>query len=334
VSGGRAQAREQLERLLLLIPEIAREHDGRRLDELAELVGTTVDRVVRDLEEATARAYYHHAGPGDDLQILIETDRVRIWTTGEFRRPIKLSPLEALALALGFRILAADDRPGNREAFLARAARLEARVASRAVDGRAAAGFHIAAGDEGEDGVRLALMDAAAACRCCRIEYLKAGDEAPGERVVHPYAVGYTGGGWYLIGHCTMRDAVRLFRTDRILSVSVLESRFDRPADFDPEPWITRLGGLYRADHEIEVRVRYSPGIARWIREKGPVEEQADGSVVVRHRVADIEWIVRHVLQYGAEAEVLEPAEVRRAVAEAAARVIEAGRAPATGRGG
>ncbi|MFC1575522.1 WYL domain-containing protein [Gemmatimonadota bacterium] len=31
----------------------------------------------------------------------------------------------------------------------------------------------------------------------------------------------------------------------------------------------------------------------------------------VTHRVADPHWIVRHVLQYGAEAEVLTPEEVR-----------------------
>jgi hypothetical protein len=34
----------------------------------------------------------------------------------------------------------------------------------------------------------------------------------------------------------------------------------------------------------------------------------ADGSLVVEHRMADAEWAVRHVLQYGADAEVLAPA--------------------------
>jgi predicted DNA-binding transcriptional regulator YafY len=60
--------------------------------------------------------------------------------------------------------------------------------------------------------------------------------------------------------------------------------------------------------------VRYSPRIARWIREKGPVEECDDGSVVVRHRVADPDWAVRHVLQYGADAEILEPEACRKSI--------------------
>src|SRR5690606_40411144 len=60
---------------------------------------------------------------------------------------------------------------------------------------------------------------------------------------------------------------------------------------------------------DVEVAVRYSPRIARWVEERAPCERREDGSVVVRHRVADPRWVVRHVLQYGAEAEVLEPVD-------------------------
>ena len=57
--------------------------------------------------------------------------------------------------------------------------------------------------------------------------------------------------------------------------------------------------------------VRYSPRIARWIAEREEGELEADGSFVVSHPLADDAWAVRHVLQYGPEAEVLEPARVR-----------------------
>ena len=76
---------------------------------------------------------------------------------------------------------------------------------------------------------------------------------------------------------------------------------------------------MYRAADEVEVRVRYSPKIARWVRERaaaGMAEwtEEADGSVVILHRVADPHWVVGHALQYGAEAEILEPEELRAMV--------------------
>ena len=60
--------------------------------------------------------------------------------------------------------------------------------------------------------------------------------------------------------------------------------------------------------------MRYSPKIARWIQEREQGTTDADGSFVVEHALADLDWAVRHVLQYGPEAEVLEPEEARVAV--------------------
>jgi predicted DNA-binding transcriptional regulator YafY len=37
--------------------------------------------------------------------------------------------------------------------------------------------------------------------------------------------------------------------------------------------------------------------------------------------VSDADWLVRHVLRYGGEAEVLEPEVLRRRVAETARRI-------------
>ena len=67
--------------------------------------------------------------------------------------------------------------------------------------------------------------------------------------------------------------------------------------------------------------VRYGPRIARWLLERGAGEADDDGSVVVTHEVADPRWLVRHVLQYGPDAEVLEREEVRGLVREGAERV-------------
>jgi predicted DNA-binding transcriptional regulator YafY len=62
--------------------------------------------------------------------------------------------------------------------------------------------------------------------------------------------------------------------------------------------------------------VRYSARIARWIGEReGRAADGADGSITVEHPIADPDWAVRHVLQYGPDAEVLAPAAMRARVA-------------------
>jgi len=61
--------------------------------------------------------------------------------------------------------------------------------------------------------------------------------------------------------------------------------------------------------------MRSSARIARLIAEREAKELSADGSLTLEHPLADAEWGVRHVLQYGPEAEVVEPESMRSEIA-------------------
>jgi proteasome accessory factor C len=105
----------------------------------------------------------------------------------------------------------------------------------------------------------------------------------------------------------------RHFRLDRVLRARVLEEAApalpDAPTEFS----------FHTEAAELEARVRYSPRVARWIAEDHDVALEADGSLLMTHKVADPQWLVRHILQYGGEA-VVETPELRGLVAKAAAR--------------
>ena len=51
----------------------------------------------------------------------------------------------------------------------------------------------------------------------------------------------------------------------------------------------------------------------------------SDGGIIVRHTGANPRWTVAHVLQYGPEPEVLDPAEVREMVALSAETIMASG---------
>ena len=95
-------AEAQLERLLWLIPA-ASGKAGSRIEELAAAMQSSVDDVMRDVETLTARAFYHPPGGEDNLQVMVDEDRLRIWTGGELQRPARLTVREALALGVGLR---------------------------------------------------------------------------------------------------------------------------------------------------------------------------------------------------------------------------------------
>jgi proteasome accessory factor C len=62
-----------------------------------------------------------------------------------------------------------------------------------------------------------------------------------------------------------------------------------------------------------------SPERARWAREERTViAELEDGAVIVEFGFKGIDWLVREVLKEAGDAAVLEPADARAAVAQAA----------------
>lgn len=82
----------------------------------------------------------------------------------------------------------------------------------------------------------------------------------------------------------------------------------------------------------MDVVIRFTPRQARWIRERkwhstARVEGLLDGGCVLRLRVAGLGEVQRWVMQFGAEAEVLAPAALGRAVAAELEAALNAYRA-------
>ena len=308
-------AAQQLERLLQLIALAGRD-GGVPYDELAKTLGVDRRQLDRDLAALTDRNFYLPPGTADDLQVILDDERVHIWTGGALQRPTRLTPGEAAALDLGLRLLAAErEEPGLTDAMRALLERV-ARAVPDDVAERVAAD-----GDPGAaDALRALVIDAARRRVRVRMSYLKPGADEPEARTLEPYAVVSAEGHWYVIGRDPDADGIRTFRTDRILDVSPGREPFEVPEDFDPGDHV-KNGRAYSGGGETEVVVRYEARVAPWILEAGEGEAQEDGAVIARHRVADPGWIVRHVLGFGADARVLEPAWVAALVREGAARV-------------
>ena len=320
MEGRTADAR--LERLLHVLPAACRS-EGVALRELADALDTAEDTILEDLEEMTARVFYQPGGWPDDVQILIEADRVRVRHATGFSRPARLTWRETLCLALALRGTVASSHVGDEAARRGLLERAEQHLGR--LDDAQTSEVQVAVPDHEPDSAehRETLLRATRERTPCAILYVKPGEEDAEARVINPYAVVHAQGAWYVVAHCSVREGVRLFRVDRVLEAAPADATFDVPDDFSLDDWISD-GRAYRADVDVDVRIRYSSRIARWIRERSALDDEAiteesDGSVVVLHRVADPRWAVEEVLRYGTEAELLEPAELRALVGEVAA---------------
>lgn len=309
-------AADQLIRLLYLLPAAAER--PLSVAEAAERLGVSEETVFEDVALVTARQYYHPAGSAEEIRVEIEADRIHVRSHGKFRRPMRLSPREALAAHLALRRHAAVLDGSDRERVLDVAARIGEGLSTAPPD-EFVERFAVEEGGE-PAGMRMGLRRAAEDRLRCRIVYVRSGDEGQSERTLDPYAVVASHGTWFVVGYCGLREDVRVFRIDRIVDLEVTGERFDVPADFDIDDYVEE-GRVFRADSTEPVVVRYTGLAAARAREMGPTEQGPGDSVTVTYEVADPGWIVRHVLQQGGEAIVVDPEHVRREVARVAARL-------------
>jgi predicted DNA-binding transcriptional regulator YafY len=128
----------------------------------------------------------------------------------------------------------------------------------------------------------------------------------------------------YLIGFDEPADAMRTYKVERIRAATLTQDRYEIPDDFDPDRWLANSWGIWSSDSTPaeRVRLRFDPSIAHRVREavwhrSQQLVELPDGGVELTVTVAGIVEIRPWILSWGAGVEVLEPAALRQAVAEA-----------------
>lgn len=158
--------------------------------------------------------------------------------------------------------------------------------------------------------------------RRIRISYASASSGEVAERDVDPYHLASVDGHWYIVGHCHRRGAVRMFAPGRIRSLRVVEEQFEAPADFRIGEYLAASFGVLRgaAGESYRVRLRFTGPAARYAGERvwHPSQDHRalpDGAVELTWQVGHLREVERFALSWGDDCEVLEPAELREAVA-------------------
>jgi proteasome accessory factor C len=153
------------------------------------------------------------------------------------------------------------------------------------------------------------LRGALRAKKKVRLRYCAGSRKESSERVICPYSLVFASGAWFVIAYCDDSEGMRFFRVDRVEGATQLAQGFTP----DPNVDIASIAGdkpFVGAPGQV-MTVRYSPRIARWICEREGGTLETDGSLISDYPLGDMGWAVRHVLQYGPDAEALAPVELR-----------------------
>jgi proteasome accessory factor BC len=147
--------------------------------------------------------------------------------------------------------------------------------------------------------------------RVVEIEYLKEGEEEHSLRRVEPYSFERVMPNWLVHTWDLTVGSPRSYRLDRMRSAEATDEDFAPREGFDPR----------FLEDTRPARVLYSPEIARWKVERGATP-LADGTAVATLHMGAREWLFGELLADRGEAIVLEPAELRPAVARRAAALV------------
>jgi len=313
-------AAAQLHRLLHTIPALS---DGKphAIEEVARLARADRDTILRDLFSLSDR-YGEPGGFTPGLRIRIEAEHgVTVDPSRHFRRPMGLSLRELYGLDLGLAMLRNERPPAEQPAIDRARERIRRLVAKLPGETLPADPWGGDTGAAGDPAILSTLRQGLRERRKVRLTYRSGEAAESATRTISPYGLIAARGAWYIVADCVERAAVRIFRVDRVEDAKLLSAGFEVPPSFSLDS-VVHDGRVFQGDGSPPLRVRYSPRVARWVGERERVKPDADGSVIVEYPLADVQWAVRHVLQYGPDAEVLAPASVRRAVRERLERIL------------
>jgi proteasome accessory factor C len=232
---------------------------------------------------------------------------------------LRLGTDEASALLIGLRMLAELPGPQDRSALQRTIAKLEAAAGDAA---EASASVAVQMDGRAPADIQVRVAEAMRRNRRLHLSYYVPGRDEATERDVDPMRLMLLEGRAYLEAWCRRAEAVRLFRLDRVLALTVLDVAAEVPAEAEH---LDVDSGLFRPspdDMRVELELAQA---GRWVAEYYPCEEITeigDGRLKVVLRTPDTQWVKRLALRLGEEGRVIAPAGLAREVEDEAAAAL------------
>ena len=320
----------RLERILLLVPYCVA-HPGVSIGELATRFGAPEKEIIEDLNLLFVCGLPDYT-PADLIEVSLEEDQVYIRMADYFAKPLRLTRTEAIPLYLKAQALltllegAAGGRSKLKELASLRSALEKLGKALLPQEGGLAEltkRIKVQL-ESGETKWLELLREAVTQQRRVDLEYYTYSRDNMTRRKVDPHLVFASLGHWYFSGYCHLVQDRRLFRLDRIKSLSLTDETFEQPAAADAElpPPLVYVPG----PDDVLVRIRVARGISSvGLAEYFNVESTKDlprGRQELTFRTSPSPTLEKLLLRFGADVDVLEPVELAERMREAADRIL------------
>jgi predicted DNA-binding transcriptional regulator YafY len=156
--------------------------------------------------------------------------------------------------------------------------------------------------------------------RVLEINYYSINKNSSSKFKFEPYTILYRGGEWHLIGYSDAKETITVLGLSRVKKVRVLDEIFVKPSKFSVGDYMDELWEKVRGNRN-RVRIKFSSGAAEFVKEvkwhsSQEIEILTDGQLIFEVYLDEFSEFKKWILGFGADAEVLEPSNLRSEIAE------------------
>lgn len=176
-----------------------------------------------------------------------------------------------------------------------------------------------------DPGVAAALHQAVFERQRVEIVYASKSQGKTTERDLSPYTMVNRRDSWYAIGYCHARRAIRTFKVSRIQSSRLSPRSFYLDPDYDPDEFLKYRWNIMDGEPQV-VLARFDQTAGPLLLEKRFAHGRAwrEGEwIYLKTIVSGLDEFSWWIMQYGEHAEVIQPLELRRALARRCAVLAE-----------
>lgn len=163
----------------------------------------------------------------------------------------------------------------------------------------------------------ITILDSATKkCLLIEMDYYSASKDSTSARLIEPYLTINHFGNWYIIGRCREKNEYRVFRLDRIKSLSVKNEHFDPRKDFDSTKYLSS-DNFYFSDEENNewIVLRFRKKAANRIKQEfldAKLQRLPSGDILATLPLRDPAWILSRIRKFGFDVIVESPEDFKK----------------------
>jgi proteasome accessory factor C len=309
---------ERINRILFILSYVSK-NQGVTIEKLAEQVGMRPKQLMKELDFMLLIGKPPFR-PDDYVDIYVEDEQVYVEFDQMLNRPLRLTRPEAMALLMSLKLLDPEVDPKTVRSLTDT---IEKAI-SNSIDPEARPEDRIVLEQPSRPVSRYfnLLRQGIDQNRKAEIDYYSLTRDTTSQRVIHPYFLTKKLGHWYLTGYCELREGLRTFKFDRILSVELFRDKFSPPEEVETNKY--KLNFL-KSMGSRRIEIYFDSKVAPWIKERwgSSVTKAENGGVVLNLASETLEYPSRLVLSFAPYAKPLHPPELIEKVKQDSQEIVE-----------